>query len=69
MKSTKELIKQLLAIMEEEGLNQVKLAKKSKMKQPYISRVLKCITYPTILTFNKLLNSMGYKLQIVRKEK
>lgn len=63
------LIGKLIEVREEKGLSQRDLAKISGLKQPAIARLESMQSSPQINTLFKVLNSLGYTLSIVPKDK
>ena len=61
----KELINTMVAIREEQGLSQAELSKKCNTKQPSIARMEKNLHSPQLNSLLKILNSLGYTLEIV----
>jgi predicted transcriptional regulator len=61
----KELIKSFVAIRETHGLSQAQLAKQCNVKQPVIARLEKATHSPQLNSLLKILEPMGYTLQIV----
>ena len=65
----KELIRTMVKIREEQGLSQVELAEMCNVKQPMIARMEKAVHSPQVDSLLRVLNPMGYTLQIVPIEK
>lgn len=65
----KELIRTMVKIREEQGLTQAELAEMCNVKQPVIARMEKAVHSPRIDSLLRVLNPMGYTLQIVPMEK
>lgn len=61
------LIGEMIALRKKEELTQKQLAELTGNKQQVISRVERHESIPSIRLFSKLLNAMGYELQIVKK--
>ena len=58
----------LVKIRQAQGLSQVGLAKKAGSKQQIISRIENRENSPTLKTLCRLIDVLGYKIQIVPKE-
>lgn len=65
----KELIRTMVKIREEQGLTQAELAEMCNVKQPVIARMEKAVHSPQVDSLLRVLNPMGYTLQIVPIEK
>lgn len=63
------LIGEMISIRKAEKMTQGQLAALTGNKQQVISRIEKKENSPTLRTFSKILNALGYKLQIVKKDK
>ena len=61
----KELIRTMVKIREEQGLTQAELAEMCNVKQPVIARMEKAVHSPQVDSLLRVLNPMGYTLQIV----
>ena len=61
----KELIRALVTVREEQGLSQAALAERCNLKQPVIARMEKAVHSPQIDSLLRVLEPLGYKLQIV----
>ena len=64
-----ELISKYIKIRYESNMSQRELAKKIGIAQSTIARMEKNLHSMSISNFTKLLNVLGYKLEILRKEK
>ena len=64
----KELIRTMVKIREEKGLSQAELAAMCNVKQPVIARMEKSVHSPQIDSLLRILNPLGYTLQIVPLE-
>ena len=62
-----ELIGKMIALRKAEKITQNQLAAITGNKQQVISRIEKKTSTPTLKVFCKLLNALGYELQIVKK--
>lgn len=65
----KELIKSFIKIREEKGLTQARLAEMCNVKQPIIARIETAAHSPRVDSLLRILEPMGYTLQIVPIEK
>ena len=61
----KTIIKDRVRIREEQGLSQAQLGRLCKVKQPVIARMEKSVHSPQLSSILKILEPMGYTLQIV----
>lgn len=61
----KTIIKDMVRIREEQGLSQAQLGRLCKVKQPVIARMEKSVHSPQLSSILKILEPMGYTLQIV----
>lgn len=64
-----KLLADLVRLRKEKNITQGELAKVTGNKQQVISRIEKRENSPTLKTFCGLLNTLGYDLQIVKREK
>lgn len=64
-----KLLAELVQLRKEQKMTQGELAKITGNKQQVISRIEKRENSPTLKTFCGLLNTLGYDLQIVKREK
>ncbi len=62
-----ELICKLVKIRKDEGLSQRDLCDLIDFKQPMLARIEKGKQSPSLNTLIKLLNSIGYKIDFVKK--
>lgn len=62
-----ELIGKMIALRKNEKMTQSQLAVLTGNKQQVISRIEKRENSPSLKTFCKILNALGYELQIVKK--
>lgn len=62
------LIGEMISIRKQEKITQSKLAALTGNKQQVISRIEKHENMPSLRIFCNILNVLGYKLQIVKKE-
>ena len=60
----RELIENIIAIREKEGLSQAELAKKTHLKQSQVSRFEKAVHSPQINSIFKILYPLGYTLKL-----
>ncbi len=63
-----KLLAELVKLRKEKHLTQSELAFMTGNKQQVISRIEKRKNSPTLRTFCGLLNTLGYDLQIIKKE-
>ena len=63
-----ELIGEMISLRKKENMTQKELAKLTGQKQQVISRIERKERMPSIGSFNKILNALGYELKIVKKE-
>ena len=61
------LIQEMIKIRKEQHITQTQLAKMTGNKQQAISRIEKKLVQPSLSTFCKIINSLGYDLKIVKK--
>ena len=64
-----KLLAELVRLRKEQKLTQTELAVMTGNNQQVISRIEKRENSPTLKTFCGLLDTLGYELQIVKKEK
>ena len=64
-----KLLSELVKLRKEQKLTQSELAQRTGNKQQVISRIEKRESSPTLKTFCGLLNTLGYDLQIVKRNK
>lgn len=64
-----KLLAELVKLRKEQKMTQNELAKLSGNKQQVISRIEKRKSSPTLKTFCGLLRTLGYDLQIIKREK
>lgn len=62
-----ELIGEMIELRKKENITQGQLAAITGSKQQTISRIERKEMMPTLRVFNKLLDALGYELQIVKK--
>lgn len=62
-----KLIGEMIALRKQEKLTQKELAKLTGNKQQVISRIERKESIPTLRAFSKILDALGYELQIVKK--
>lgn len=62
------LIGEMISLRKRENMTQKELAKLTGQKQQVISRIERKERMPSISSFNKILNALGYELKIVKKE-
>ena len=63
-----KLIGEMVALRKQENITQKELAKLTGNKQQVISRIERKESIPTLRAFSKILDALGYELQIVKKE-
>ena len=63
------LLGEMIAIRRQQHITQGELAKKVGSRQQVISRIEKKEQSPTLKTFCNMLDALGYKLEIVKREK
>nr|DAU18236.1 MAG TPA: Helix-turn-helix XRE-family like protein [Bacteriophage sp.] len=63
-----ELIGEMIAFRREKQITKKQLATITGIKKQEIARIERKESIPTIRTFSKLLNALGYELRIVKKE-
>lgn len=61
----KTIIEDMVRIREEQGLSQAQLGRMCRVKQPVIARMEKSVHSPQLSSLLKILEPMGYTLQIV----
>ena len=59
---------EMISLRKKENMTQKELAKLTGQKQQVISRIERKERMPSIGSFNKILNALGYELKIVKKE-
>lgn len=62
-----KLIQEMIRIRKEQHITQSQLAQMTGNKQQSISRIEKKLVKPSLATFCKIINSLGYDLKIVKK--
>lgn len=62
-----KLIGEMISLRKQEKLTQKELAKLTGNKQQVISRIERKESIPTLRAFSKILDALGYELQIVKK--
>lgn len=62
-----KLIQEMIRIRKEQHITQSQLAQMTGNKQQSISRIEKKQVKPSLATFCKIINSLGYDLKIVKK--
>lgn len=62
-----QFVKKLKSLRTEEGFSQIDLSKKAHVTQQMISRMEKSSKTPTLTTLIKVLNSLGYELDIKKR--
>ena len=63
-----KLIGEMIALRKQEKITQKELAMLTGNKQQVISRIERKESIPTIRAFSKILDALGYELQIVKKK-
>ena len=63
------LIQEMIKIRKEQHITQTQLAKMTGNKQQAISRIEKKLVKPSLSTFCKIINSLGYDLKIVKNHR
>lgn len=63
-----QLIGEMINLRKKENITQEKLASLTGNKQQVISRIERRESIPTIRLFSKILDALGYELQIVKKK-
>lgn len=63
-----KLIGEMISLRKQENITQKELAALTGNKQQVISRIERKESIPTIRAFSNILDALGYKLQIVKKE-
>lgn len=61
------LMQEMIKIRKEQHITQKQLAKMTGNTQQAISRIEKKVVNPSLSTFCKIINSLGYELKIVKK--
>ena len=62
------LIGEMVSLRKKENMTQKELAALTGNKQQVISRIERKESIPTIKVFSKILDALGYELQIVKKK-
>lgn len=62
-----KLIQEMIKIRKEQHITQTQLAKMTGNKQQSISRIEKKLVKPSLATFCKIINTLGYDLKIVKR--
>ena len=62
------LIGEMISLRKKENITQKELASLTGNKQQVISRIERKESIPTIRLFSKILDALGYELQIVKKK-
>lgn len=62
------LIGEMISLRKRENITQKELASLTGNKQQVISRIERKESIPTIKLFSKILDALGYELQIVKKK-
>ena len=62
-----KLIGEMISLRKQEKITQKELALLTGNKQQVISRIERRESIPTIRAFSRILNALGYELQIVKK--
>lgn len=62
-----KLIGEMISLRKKEKITQKELAELTGNKQQVISRIERKESMPTIRAFSKILDALGYELQIVKK--
>lgn len=62
-----KLIGEMISLRKQEKITQKELAELTGNKQQVISRIERKESIPTLRAFNKILDALGYELQIVKK--
>lgn len=63
-----KLIGEMISLRKQEKITQKELAALTGNKQQVISRIERKESIPTIRSFSRILNALGYELQIVKKK-
>ena len=63
-----KLLAELVQLRKEQKMTQGELAKITGNKQQVISRIERKESIPTIRAFSRILDALGYELQIVKKK-
>ena len=64
----KALIDELITLRKENNISQIQLAERTGNKQQAISRIEKKEHSPSLKLFYSMVDALGYKLRIVKKE-
>ena len=62
-----KLIQEMIRIRKEQHITQTQLAQMTGNKQQSISRIEKKLVKPSLASFCKIINALGYDLKIVEK--
>ena len=62
-----KLIGEMISLRKQEKITQKELAELTGNKQQVISRIERKESIPTIRAFSKILDALGYELQIIKK--
>lgn len=62
-----KLIGEMISLRKQEKITQKELAELTGNKQQVISRIERKESIPTLRAFSKILDALGYELQIVKK--
>lgn len=62
-----KLIQEMIRIRKEQHITQTQLAQMTGNKQQSISRIEKKLVKPSLASFCKIINALGYDLKIVKK--
>ena len=65
--SRNKLIQEMIRIRKEQHITQTQLAQMTGNKQQSISRIEKKLVKPSLASFCKIINALGYDLKIVKK--
>ena len=63
-----KLIGEMISLRKQERMTQKELAELTGNKQQVISRIERKESIPTIRAFSRILDALGYELQIVKKK-
>ena len=63
-----KLIGEMISLRKQENITQKELAELTGNKQQVISRIERKESIPTIRAFSRMLDALGYELQIVKKK-
>ena len=63
-----KLIGEMISLRKQERMTQKELAELTGNKQQVISRIERKESIPTISAFSRILDALGYELQIVKKK-